>query len=134
MSWRVYQSVLSSDVFATTTSLRTPSTSCAYQSGKVSLSPTTTSTPYGSTEFNRSRAKSPVSVCPLRDAVLQFVKSGIAATSRIGAPFNHDRFVGSSTSCVPSFTSSVPNIEEMDSHRYTRPRPAHTPHAEKLQR
>ena len=35
----------SKDVFATTTSRRTPSTSCAYQSGKVSLSPTVTSTP-----------------------------------------------------------------------------------------
>ena len=37
---------------------RMPSTSCAYQSGKVSLSPTVTSMPYGSTELSRSRAKS----------------------------------------------------------------------------
>jgi len=81
----VYQSVLSSDVLATTTSLRMPSTSCAYHSGKVSLSPTVTSTPYGSTELSRSRAKSIVSVWPARDAVDQLVKSGIKATARTGA-------------------------------------------------
>src|SRR5215212_7690760 len=85
ISWRVYQSVFKSDVFATTTSLRIPSTSWAYQSGNVSLSPTVTSTPYGSTEFRRSCAKSAVSVWPARDAVLQLVKSGMSAMARSGA-------------------------------------------------
>ena len=56
MSCRTYQSVLSSDVQSTRTSLRTPSTSCAYQSGKVSLSPAVMSMPYGSTELSRSCA------------------------------------------------------------------------------
>ena len=57
---RGYQSVFSSDVTATVTSRRTPSTSCAYQSGKVSLSPSVTSMPYGSTELSRSCAHSRV--------------------------------------------------------------------------
>src|SRR5687767_9441521 len=99
MSCRVYQSVLSREVFATTTSLRTPSTSCAYHNGKVSLSPTTTSTPYGSTEFNKSRAKSAVSVCPRRDAVLQLVNSGTSASANTGDAFSQELLRGSSTSC-----------------------------------
>src|SRR5687767_1365715 len=134
MSCLVYQSVLSSDVFATTTSRRTPSTSCAYHSGKVSLSPTTTSTPYGSTEFRRSRAKSAVSVCPRRDAVLQLVNNGISASASRGDALSHDDFRGSSTSSPPSLTRSLPNSDATDSQRNTRPSPAQTPHAEKLQR
>src|SRR3954469_18077187 len=134
MSWRVYQSVFSSDVFATTTSLRIPSTSCAYHSGNVSLSPTTTSTPYGSTEFSRSRAKSAVSVNPRRGAVGMLPNSGTSASNRMGAPLSHDDSRGSSSMTLPSFSVTVPNREESDSHTYISPRLAHTPHAEKLQR
>ena len=64
----MYQSVLSSEVQSTSTSFRIPSTSCAYQSGKVSLSPAVTSTPYGSTESSMSCAKSRVSVWCAREA------------------------------------------------------------------
>src|SRR5207237_10774509 len=97
MSCRVYQSVFNSDVFATTTSLRTPSTSCAYQSGKVSLSPTTTSTPYGSTEFSRSCAKSAASVNPRLGAELQLVKRGTNASARTHDPLIQELCVGSCT-------------------------------------
>jgi hypothetical protein len=44
----VYQLVFRYDVTITVTSLRNPSTSCAYQSGNVSLI-----TPYGSTLISR---------------------------------------------------------------------------------
>src|SRR5687768_1301252 len=131
-SCRVYQSVLSREVLATTTSLRTPSTSCAYHNGNVSLSPTTTSTPYGSTEFSRSRAKSAVSVCPRRDAVLQFVNNGMSASASTGDALSHEVLRGSSTSVPPSLTFSLPNNDATDSQMNTSPRPAHTPQAEKL--
>ena len=49
--WSMYQSVPSREVFTTRTSVRQPSISCAYQSGKVSLSPWVTSMPFGPTEF-----------------------------------------------------------------------------------
>ena len=42
----------------TVTSRRIPSTSCRYQSGKVSLSPFVNSTPYGSTLISRLWAQS----------------------------------------------------------------------------
>src|SRR4051812_7753621 len=84
MSWRAYQSVLSNDVFAITTSRRIPSTSCAYQSGNVSLSPTVTSTPYGSTEFRRSAATFRVVICPARGADEKLPTNGTAASSATG--------------------------------------------------
>src|SRR6476620_10977822 len=134
MSWRVYQSVLRSDVLATTTSRRTPSTSCAYHSGNVSLSPTVTSTPYGSTELSRSRAKSAVSVWPARDAVDQLVKSGINARARIGDAIAMERCVGRSVVSRPTAMRSLQVSEATESHAATSPSAAHTPHAEKLQR
>src|SRR5690242_15431867 len=84
MSWRAYQSVFNSDVFATTTSRRMPSTSCAYHNGKVSLSPTVTSTPYGSTELRRSTATSRVDLCVERGAVDQLPTSGTKASNTSG--------------------------------------------------
>src|SRR4051812_27358334 len=110
------------------------STSCAYQSGKVSLSPTVISTPYGSTELRRSAAKSRVSVCPLRGADDQFVNNGISASARIGDVKRHPRWVGITTSCLPSFMRTVPKNDASDSQMNTRPSAAQTPHAEKLQR
>jgi hypothetical protein len=68
--------VLSSDVTATVTSGRTPSTPAAYQSGNVSLSPSVTSTPYGSMELRRSCAHSRVAVSFARDASRQLPNSG----------------------------------------------------------
>src|SRR5678816_4797423 len=97
MIWRVYQSVLSSDVLATTTSRRTPSTSCAYQSGKVSLSPTVTSTPYGSTELRRSAATSRVAWCLPRDATDQLLINGTAASNNVGDAESQLRIAGSAT-------------------------------------
>ena len=82
----MYQSVFISEVFATMTSLRIPSTSCAYQSGNVSLSPTVTSMPYGSTESSISFAKSRVSVCCAREAACQFAKSGTNARPEAATP------------------------------------------------
>src|SRR6478752_7471050 len=134
MSWRVYQSVLSSDVLATTTSLRIPSTSCAYHSGKVSLSPTVTSTPYGSTELRMSAAKSRVSRCPARDADFQLAKSGTAANSRTGELIRQLVLFGIDTDSRPIFTVSAPINAAIDSQTNNRPSAAHTPHAEKLQR
>src|SRR6478752_1659895 len=121
MSWRVYQSVLSSDVLATTTSLRIPSTSCAYQSGKVSLSPTVTSTPYGSTELSRSAAKSAVSRCPARDADFQFVNNGISASASTGDDSLHPFCEGSVTTSRPILRVSVPNNDAIDSHTNNMP-------------
>src|SRR4029079_10487638 len=134
MSWRVYQSVLRSDVLATTTSLRMPSTSCAYQRGKVSLSPTVTSTPYGSTELRRSAAKSRVSRCPARDAQCQLAKRGISAKASTGELTRQLRDVGNDTLSRPTLTVSSPSSEATDSHTNKRPSAAHTPHAEKLHR
>src|SRR5438270_11839209 len=132
MSWRVYQSVLRREVQATMTSRRTPSTSCAYQSGKVSLSPTVTSTPYGSTEFSRSAAKSPVSRCPARDAQCQFANSGTTASRRTGELYRRLQSFGRVIVSRPTFTVSEPRRAAIDSHTYNRPNAAQTPHAEKL--
>src|SRR3954447_7530911 len=134
INWRVYQSVFSNDVFAMTTSRRTPSTSCAYHSGNVSLSPTVTRTPYGSTEFSRSAATLRVVRWCARDAELQLVNRGTIASSKAGDAFCHDRPVGSTMISRPSFRSRVPNAAASVSHTYARPIAAHTPHAEKLQR
>src|SRR5262245_19780989 len=134
MSWRVYQSVLRSDVFATMTSRRIPSTSCAYQRGKVSLSPTVTSTPYGSTELSRSAAKSAVSRCPAREAQCQFAKSGTTAMSNTGDVVRQAFVVGTDSTSRPSFTVSVPTRDATDSQTYISPSAAQTPQAEKLQR
>ncbi len=123
-----------SDVFATITSFRTPSTSCAYQSGKVSLSPTVTSTPYGSTELRMSIAKSAVSVCPAREADCQFANSGTTASRRIGDVSIQLCRVGNSTISLPIFCVSCPRTAPMDSHRYVSPSAAHTLQAEKLHR
>jgi hypothetical protein len=134
MSWRVYQSVFSSEVFATTTSRRTPSTSCAYQSGKVSLSPTVISTPYGSTELSRSRAKSAVSVWPAREAFDQFVNSGMSASASTGAAMTSERRAGRSITSRPTVIRSSPISAASESQMATRPSDAQTPQAEKLQR
>src|SRR3954471_10143765 len=120
MIWRTYQSVLSRDVFATTTYRRMPSTSCAYQSGKVSLSPTVTSTPYGSTELSRSAAKSPVSRCPARDAYFQFANKGTIANRRIGELKRHDCVLGCVTVSRPSLIDSLPMSEAIDSQTNSR--------------
>src|SRR6476646_1063697 len=77
-----------------TTSFRTPSTCWAYQRGKVSLSPAVTITAYGSTLFNRSRAKSPVVVSPRREAACQFANSGMKAMARTGDASSQPRRVG----------------------------------------
>src|SRR5689334_3624334 len=116
------------------TSLRIPSTSCAYQSGKVSLSPTVTSTPYGSTELSRSAAKSRVSRWPARDAQCQFAKNGTMASNSTGEDACHEDFLGISIVSRPTFTVSVEMSDAIDSHTNNRPSDAHTPHAEKLQR
>ena len=72
------------DVTATITSFRTPSTACAYHSGKVSLSPLVMITAYGSAEFRRSTAQSRVKVSPRRDAWLALVKRGMSAMASSG--------------------------------------------------
>src|SRR5258705_7941639 len=107
MSWRTYQSVLSSDVFATTTSRRTPSTSCAYQRGNVSLPPTVTSTPYGSTEFNRSAATLRVDVCLARDAEEKFPNSGTNASSATGDDMSQLRYDSVAARETPSFPDAT---------------------------
>src|SRR5688572_27756148 len=129
-----YQSVLSRDVFAMTTSRRIHSTSCAYQSGKVSLSPTVTRMPYGSTELSRSCAKSRVLVSLRRVACDQFPNSGMKARMRTGDATAQLRFVGRFSVCLPSFTACVPIIAAIDSQTNTRPNAAQTLQAEKLQR
>src|ERR1041385_126941 len=111
-----------------------PSTSCAYHSGKVSLSPTTTSTPYGSTELSKSLAKSAVSVKPRRGADERFPMNGASASTRPGDPYSHDLGFGSSTTSLPSLSRSVPKSDDTDSHTNSSPSPAHTPQAEKLHR
>src|SRR5215475_1896252 len=124
MIWRAYQSVPSSDVTATTTSRRTPSTSCAYHSGNVSLSPAVISTPYGSTELSRSTAMLRVDLCPDRDAADQLVKSGTIASSATGDVSCHERAVLSPEprACATPLAS----VSQTD----TRPSAAQTPHAE----
>ena len=49
--WSMYQSVPKREVFTTRTSVRTPSISWAYHSGKVSLSPWVTKRPFCPTEL-----------------------------------------------------------------------------------
>src|SRR3712207_1306915 len=116
------------------TSLRTPSTSCAYQSGKVSLSPTVTRMPYGSTELSRSLANAEVSRWPARDACDQLVNSGTSATAITGDASFQLRSVGTSTVSRPSFTRSLPSSAATVSHTQTRPSAAHTPQVLKLHR
>src|SRR5205823_4496433 len=131
---RVYQSVLSSDVQATITSRRIPSTSWAYQRGKVSLSPAVTRIPYGSTELSRSAAKSAVSVWPARDADFQLAKSGISASASTGVARSQLRRRGRTNVSVPIRALSEPNMAATVSQMKTRPSAAHTLHAEKLHR
>src|ERR1044071_6928279 len=95
MICRPYQSVFSSDVFAITTSRRMPSTSCAYHSGKVSLSPTVTNTPYGSTELRRSAAPLGVVVCPLRGADERLPMRGTTASNATGDAISQLRVAAS---------------------------------------
>ena len=85
MSCPAYHSVPSNAVVTTSTSLRTPSTSWAYHSGKRSLSPTVTRTPYGSTELRRSFATSRVATCSGRGATAWFAMSGMSAITSTGA-------------------------------------------------
>src|SRR5258708_38021010 len=129
-----YQSVFGGEVLTRRTSCRMCAASCAYQSGKVSLSPTVISTPYGSTELRRSAAKSRVSVCPFRGAEVQLANSGMSAKARIGEVNRHPCFVGMTTVSSPSLMRLVPKKDARDSQIKTRPSAAHTPHAEKLQR
>src|SRR5580698_10300449 len=82
---RTFQSVSSRHEQATTTSFRIPSTSCAYHSGNVSLSPSVIRIPYGSTELSKSAAQSRVNVWLAREAARWFAKKGTSASSRIGA-------------------------------------------------
>ena len=117
---RGYQSVFSSDVTATVTSRRTPSTSCAYHSGKVSLSPSVMRMPYGSTELSRSCAHSRVAVSPARDACRQLPTSGSTPSSNTGALVTHRR-------ASPTGTRSA-----MARQRPAIPSAAQTLHAEKL--
>src|SRR4029077_9470521 len=132
MICRPYQSVLSNDVFAMTTSRRMPSTSCAYQSGNVSLSPTVTSTPYGSTGLSRSAASARVSVWRGRDAQCQFANSGTTASSNTGELKRQLSAFGIVTVSRPTLVVSEPNSDAIDSHTKSRPNAAHTPQAEKL--
>src|SRR5687767_13670582 len=80
----VYQVVFRYDVTITVTSRRTPSTSCAYQSGKVSLSPFVKSTPYGSTLMSRLYAQSRADQSSSRLAQLQLSASGTIASASTG--------------------------------------------------
>src|SRR6185437_10566529 len=102
---------------------------CAYQSGKVSLSPTVTSTPYGSTESSRSAAMSRVARCLARDADVQLQKSGTSAIASTGdARFQPRRDGARSRRASPDVADSATS-----SHRCSNPTAAHTPQAEKLQ-
>src|SRR5689334_10083648 len=127
MICRAYQSVFSSDVFAITTSRRIPSTSCAYQSGKVSLSPTVTSTPYGSTEFSRSAATFRVVVCPARGAEEKLPTSGTAASSATGEAINQLR-VGATEGAPFAAGFAEATSSATTCQTYIRPSEAHTPH------
>src|SRR5215472_17604076 len=111
-----------------------PSTSCAYQRGKVSLSPTVTNTPYGSTESRRSLAKSRVSVWPAREAACQLTNRGMKASARTGDENSQAFLVGRSAVSRAEAGFSVPIAAEKVSHRNTNPSPTQTLHAEKLQR
>jgi len=87
---RAYHSIPRYGVRVTVTSGRTPSTSWAYHSGKLSLSPFVISTAFGSTELSRSDAHSRVNDCPRREAAFQFPSSGISATAMTAtARFRH---------------------------------------------
>jgi len=130
----VYQSVLSSERHAMMTSRRIPSTSCAYQRGKVSLSPAVTRIPYGSTELRRSAAKSAVSVCPAREADSQFAKSGMIARASTGVASSQLRRRGRSRVSPRTRIFSDPISAATVSHTKTRPSAIHTLNAEKLQR
>src|SRR5258705_3145767 len=112
----MYQSVLSSEGTATVTSCRTPSTSCAYHSGNVSLSPPVIRMPYGSTELRTSRAHSRVAHSPARDAARKFPTSGSAPSRRTGAVVLH--------------LGGEPVRSARKRHIPTRPSAAHTLHAE----
>src|SRR4051812_7556708 len=108
-----------------------PSTSCAYHSGKVSLSPAVTRIPYGSTEFNKSTAKSAVSVWPAREADVQFAKSGTNAKTSTGAARTQLRRVGKARFSGPTCAGSDLITTAIVSHTNTNPSAAHTLQAEK---
>ena len=108
------------------TSLRTPSTCWAYQTGKESLSPEVISTPYGSTDCRRSRAHSAVKVCPLRDASRAFVTTGMNAISNTGDANSHPRML----LCLRLLSMRVAS----HCHTAPRPKPAQMPHVAKVQR
>ena len=69
----------------TVTSRRIPSTSCRYQSGKVSLSPFVNSTAYGSTDCRMLYAQSRAALSSVRSARAKLKRKGTSATARIGA-------------------------------------------------
>ena len=95
------------------------STSCAYHSGKVSLSPAVTRMPYGSTDCSRSNAKSRARVSPLREAVRWFPQSGMSASSSTGVASSQRRPASGTRSAIPSLAHSM---------RVASPMPTQTPH------
>ncbi len=119
-----YQSVPSSEVTITVTSGRMRSTSCAYQSGYVSLSPKVIRMPYGSTELRTSCAQSRVNVSPARDASRQLATSGMSATASTGAATAHAR---------TGDRSRPASCSDSHAHAPARPTATHTDQAEKLQ-
>jgi hypothetical protein len=91
--------------------------------------------PYGSTELSRSIAQSRVNVSPAREAHRAFVASGMKAIASTGAAYRSDRdpaIVGT----PPRMRERIPPSRRPASvrHTVTKPKEAHTPHAEKLQR
>src|SRR5882762_7686292 len=87
-SWLRYQSRLARERLTSVTSCRTPSTSCRYHTGNVSLSPYANSTPYGSTDCTRLNAKSRATVASgpwRRDAAVKFAANGASARNEATA-------------------------------------------------
>src|SRR6185312_15025034 len=126
--WRTNQSVSRYVVTATVTSWRTPSTSCAYHRGKVSLSPLVTMIAYGSTELSMSTAKSRVNICPERGASRRLPKNGMHAMASTGHVASHARLGNIDAVAALAPATSVAS----DSHRYVSPIPTQTLYEEKL--
>src|SRR6185503_18285141 len=120
LSCRAYHSMPRYGVSVTVTSRRMPSTSCAYHSGKLSLSPFVMSTAFGSTELRTSAANLLVKDCPRRDAALQLAASGSNASPR-----NADLSVAfSANRPAPALASPTDSL--------ARPIPARSPHRENV--
>src|SRR6185437_3878538 len=113
MICRTNQSVPRYVATATITSCRTPSTSCAYHNGNVSLSPLVTITEYGSSELSMATAQSRVNTSRVRGASLQFSNAGMNAIARTGHVMSHERFGSTDAAMVLAPEAIVAN----DSHR-----------------